>query len=376
MKRLVLLGGGHAHVHVLKSIGDAPDPSVSVTLVTPFARQVYSGMVPGHLAGHYALDDCAIALEPLAERARARVVLSTASLVSASMREVIAANGEVVPYDVLSIDIGSLPFTGSVRGLEHAVAVRPLERFLEGWERVLGRARRGEVNAVSLVGGGAAGVELAFALEHRLRRESGGAAPHVRILTDARSIVPEYGAAIRGRLLRLAAERNVGVHPGSPVVEVGPGYLRLKDNIEFATDATFWAAGSAAPALFRDSGLRTDDRGYLAVNDFMQSVSHPEVFGAGDCATSVQNPRPKAGVFAVRAGPALAANLRAVLHGGPLERHVTSRRFLALISCGNRHAVGAWGPLSFEGGWVWKWKDRIDRGFLARYGPEALARAR
>ncbi|MBL0142517.1 MAG: FAD-dependent oxidoreductase [Betaproteobacteria bacterium] len=377
MKRLVLLGGGHAHVHVLKTLGDALDSTVSVTLVTPVERQVYSGMVPGFVAGHYALEACGIDLVPLAMRARALVARSAATLVNLSMREVILANGEIVPYDVLSIDVGSRPFTGSARGVaEHAVAVRPLERFVEGWERVLARARTGGMNSVSVVGGGAAGIELAFAMAHRFRKEAGDGAPHVRVMTDANAFLPEYPSAVRGRLLRLAGARNIGTHVASLVAEVGPGFLRLKDNIEFATDATFWVAGAAALEFIRDSGLQTDERGFLAVNDFMQSVSHPEVFGAGDCATNRENPRAKAGVFAVRAGPALAANLVAALHGGLLERHVSPRRFLALISCGRRYAVGAYGPLSFEGGWVWRWKDRIDRRFLAKYAPEALAPSR
>jgi selenide,water dikinase len=375
VKRLVLLGGGHAHVHVLKAIGHALDPAVSVTLVTPVERQVYSGMVPGLVAGHYARNDCGIDLAPLARHARALVVRSSVTLINPAMREVILANGEIVPYDVLSINVGAQPFAGAAAGVAgHAIAVRPLERFLAGWERVLERARSGGMNAVSVVGGGAAGLELAFAMQHRFRQEIGAGAPHVRVLTDAHTFLPEYPTPVRGRLLRQALRGNIGLHAQCRVGEVGPGYLRLKDNIEFATDATFWVTGAAAHGFIRDSGLRTDERGFLAVNDFQQSLSHPEVFGAGDCATNLQNPRPKAGVFAVRAGPALAANLMAALHGGPLEHHVSARRFLALISCGRRYAIGVYGPLSFEGGWVWHWKDRIDRRFLAGYAPENLAK--
>lgn len=375
MRRLVLLGGGHAHVHVLKAIGDALDPAVSVTLVTPTDRQIYSGMLPGYVAGLYPLEACAIDLEALARRARAIVVRSSATLVNPSMREVICANGEVVGYDVLSVDVGAQAFTGNARGVgEHAVAIRPLERFVQGWDRVLARARQGGMNAVSVVGGGAAGLELAFAMDHRFRQEAGAGAPHVRVLTDARTVVPEYSAAVRGRLARLAQRRNIGLHGGSPVTEVGAGYVRVKDAVEFATDATFWVAGAAAPAFLRDSGFATDERGFLGVNDFLQSASHPEVFGAGDCATNRASPRAKAGVFAVRAGPALSANLLAALKGGPLERHVPSARFLALFSCGDRYAVGAYGPASFEGRWVWRWKDRIDRRFVARYSAPAPAR--
>ena len=377
MKSLVLVGGGHAHVHVLKAIGDALDPTVSVTLVTPVERQVYSGMVPGFVAGHYGLAECGVDLIALARRARAFVVRSSVALVSTAAQEIICTDGRTVPYDVLSLDVGSRPQVGNAKGVaEHAVAVRPLESFVEGWERVLARARERRMNAVSVVGGGAAGIELAFAMDFRLRKEAGDRAPHVRVLTDARSIVPEYGTAVRGRLLRLAQARNIGIHHDSRVAEVGAGFLRVGESIEFATDATFWVGGAAAHEFIRDSGLATDERGFLVVNDFMQSASHPEVFGAGDCATNPQNPRPKAGVYAVRAGPALAVNLFAALHGGLLERHVSSRRFLALVSCGGRYAVGVWGPLSFEGRWVWRWKDRIDRGFVAKYAPEALGPAR
>lgn len=372
MKRLVLLGGGHAHVHVLKVLGDALDSAVSVTLITPVDMQVYSGMLPGYLAGHYGLDECGIVLPPLAARARASLVRSAGVLVNPAMREVICADGTVVPYDVLSIDIGSRPAIGQAKGVrEHAIPVRPLESFVHAWERVLDRARRGEVNSVSVVGAGAAGIEIAFAIDHRFRRECGKAAPHVRIITNAPVPVPEYSDAVRARLRRLARKRNIGSHVNGEVSEVGPGFVRLRDNIEFASEATFWVAGAAAPELFRDSGLRTDERGFLAVNDFMQSVSSPEVFGAGDCATSVDHPRAKAGVFAVRAGPALAANLLAALHGRPLERHVTRSRFLALLACGDKYAIGVYGPISFEGRWVWRWKDRIDRRFLAAYSGDS-----
>jgi pyridine nucleotide-disulfide oxidoreductase family protein len=368
VRRLVLLGGGHAHVHVLKSLAGSRDADVAVALVTPVATQVYSGMLPGYVAGHYALAECGIDLVALAHRARAIVLASAAVRIDADRREVLLANGEVVPYDVLSINVGSQPVIDGVRGVaEHAIAVRPLERFVEGWERVLSLGRSGALGALTVVGGGAAGVELAFAMAHRFRAEALAAPPHVRILTDAASILQEQPWLVRERFAWMARRRGIGVHELSRVAEVGAGYVRLSERLTFASDATFWVAGAAAPAFLRKSGVQTDARGFLAVNDFLQSVSHPEVFGAGDCATNLAHPRRKAGVFAVRAGPALAANLRAALAGSPLRRHVTRQRFLALLSCGERYAVGVYGPFFFEGRWVWRWKDRIDRGFLARY---------
>jgi selenide, water dikinase len=372
LKRLVLLGGGHAHVHVLKALGEAHDAGVAVALVTPVARLLYSGMLPGYIAGHYTLDECAIDLAPLASRARAIVFRSAAVQVRTASREVVLANGEVVPYDVLSINVGSQPFVGNVKGVQaHAIGVRPLERFVEGWERVLSLAKTGALSAISVVGGGAAGVELALAMERRFRTDAGTAAPHVRIFTDGPSLLPEHPWFARVRFEWMASKRDIGVHVDSAVAQVGAGFVRLRENLTFATDATFWVAGAAAPAFLRESGFRTDEHGFLAVNDFMQSLSHPEVFGAGDCATNLDNPRRKAGVFAVRAGPALAANLHAALAGLPLARHVTRRNFLALVSCGDRYAAGIYGPFFFEGRWVWRWKDRIDRQFLARYAAQA-----
>jgi selenide,water dikinase len=218
------------------------------------------------------------------------------------------------------------------------------------------------------VGGGAAGVEIALAMEYRLRQELGLAWAHVRVITNTGHVVPEFPEGARARLTRKLRRRNVGIHIGSAVMEVGPDYVRLEQGLEFASEAVFWATGGAAQPWIRASGFSTDDRGYLLTNDRLQSVSHPDVFGAGDCAAVEGRPHAKAGVFAVRAGPTLAANLRAALEGATLKPHSTSSKYLALISTGNKHAVAVWDGWSWEGGWVWRWKDHIDRGFIARYG--------
>ncbi len=368
LKRLVLLGGGHAHVEVLRLFGEAALEAGSVTLIDPRPTLVYSGMLPGFIAGHYRIEDCTIDLIRLASRAHASFLQTSGVLVNPAMRQVICANGSVAHYDVLSIDVGPQPLIANATGVsEHAVVVRPLEKLLAGWERVHAGALAGRVRAVSMVGGGAAGVELALAMQYRLQQAMGAAAPHVRIITDAPAPLPEYSEAVRARLRRVVQRRDIGSHVKSPVAEIGAGFVRLADGHSFASDATFWSTGAGSHAWIAASGLQTDARGFLAVNDFMQSVSHPVVFGAGDCATSVANPRPKAGVFAVRAGPVLAKNLRAALRGGALETNITSPRFLALLATGGRHAIGAWGSLSFQGGWVWRWKDRIDRRFVAKY---------
>jgi len=368
VKRLVLIGGGHAHVEVMRTLALMPQPRWEVTLVTPFPRLTYSGMVPGHFAGHYELDDCTIDLRALCERAQATLLLTTASLVSPGANEVVCANATVLPYDVLSINVGSAPNLAGAAGVErHAAVLRPLERAIKAWNDVLVRASDGRMAAVTVVGGGAAALELAMAMSYRFRRDLFEVASHVRVLTDAPVLVPTLPAGARSRLEARMRRCGVEWHGDSAVTEVGPGFIRLKSGLEFATDAVFWATGSAAPAWIRQSGFATDDHGYLLTNDLLQSPSHPNVFGAGDCVNELGHALPKAGVFAVRAGPVLAANLMAALQGGQLTPHRPRPRYLALVSTGEKHAVGTWGALAWGGGWVWQWKDRIDRGFIARY---------
>ena len=367
MKRLVLLGGGHAHIEVLRGLAQNPDAAIQATLVTPSQRLLYTGMVPGVIAGHYTLAECAIDLAALARRANAELLLTTASLVSPDAGKVACADGTVLDYDALSLDVGSTPAIGDAKGVErHAVLLRPLERALVGWNGVFARAAAGEVKAVTVVGGGAAGIEIALAMRHRFDvalRDPGF--PHVRIVSDAAGVGIASGAA--RRLMRQMRRAGVASHVGMAVKEVGEGFVRLESGLEFATDAVFWATGAAAHGWIRDSGLATDPRGFLLTNVFMQSVRYANVFGAGDCASVEGYPLPKAGVFPVRAAPVLAANLRAALAGQPLTPHVPKARYLALVSTGRKHAVGSWGGLSWQGGWAWRWKDRIDREFVRRY---------
>jgi len=367
LKRLLFAGGGHAHVEVLRRFAGAIPAGWEVTLVSPYERLVYSGMVPGVVAGHYAFDDCAIALAPLATRGGARFVRGSISLIDPARREAMLADGNKLAYDLLSLDIGSAMTLAATPRFAQAIAIRPLEHAIEAWGRVHDDALAGRVRSISLIGAGAAGVELALAMAYRLRRSMGEASPHVRLIGETPEIVPEYSRGARARLASALRRFAIGVHAGSRAAEVGKYFVRLEAGLEFASDATFWTAGGTAPGVIRDSGFATDDRGYLLVDPCLRSTSHGEVFGAGDCATRRDHPLPKAGVFAVRAGPALFENLRAAMTGEALKPHESRARYLALISTGERRAVGVWNGFSWEGAWAWRWKDRIDRAFVARY---------
>ena len=375
MKRLVLAGGGTAHLEVLKSFADQRDPDVEITLVTPYPWFTYSGMITGLFAGDYELDDLTVDLMALASRAGAEVILTSASRVEGRERELYCANGTVLPYDILSLGVGGMTNTAAVPGAErHAMPVRPLERLVKHFNNVLVRGREGHMAVVTIVGGGAASVELALTMNQRFRRELFEVATHVRVIADTPQLVPELAPAARRRLLARMRKRGVEWQTGSAVVEVGDGYVKLASGLEFATDAVIWATGTAAQPWIAQSGLACDDRGFMLTNDLLQSPSHPEIFGAGDCVNELGHPLPKAGVFAVRAAPVLAANLRAALAGKPLQPFITKRAYLALLSTGGRHAVGAYDGWGFSGKWAWYWKDRIDRRFIERYRSATLPR--
>ena len=359
MKELLLVGGGHSHLAVLKSFGDTPAGGADLALLSPSRHAFYSGMVPGVVAGHYRPEDCRVALGALAARAGARFFLDSAVGLDPARREVTTARGERLRYDVLSLDTGSS--AGEPAGAaERALRVRPAEPFLAGWERLRESARRGEIRRIAVVGGGAAGVEVLLAMRHGLA----GFATQFALFSEL-PVLAGHGA--RRRMARILDERGVTVHSGRKVVAAGENGIELDGGERFEAQAAVWATGAYAPSWIAQSGLATDALGFVAVSETLQSRSCPEIFAAGDVATVIGEPRPKSGVFAVRQGPVLARNLRRALAGEAPERFRPPSRSLALISCGDRYAVASWGRFALEGAWVWRWKDRIDRRFVERY---------
>ena len=361
MKQLLLLGGGHAHVHVLKVLAAQPLPGARVTLVSPHPAQTYSGMVPGYVAGHYALDDCTIPLAPLVAAARITLVEGAATAVDATKRRVTLADGQTLAYDTLSLDTGPVMDRDSISGArEHALFVRPIEQFTRLWEALLDLAGQHALSVV-VIGAGAAGVELAMAMQFRL-----GERARVSLVTGGAPPMASHPLGVQRRAMR--ALKRCGVTVFEEVcVEIGSTHVALERGMRLACDAPVMAVGASAPTWLADSGLALDDRGFVATGATLQSSSHPEVFAAGDVASRIDAPHPRSGVYAVRAGPPLALNLRRQLGGGQLEAYQPQRRSLNLLACGRRSAIASWGEWSAEGRWVWWWKDHIDRAFMARF---------
>jgi len=374
LRDIVLVGGGHSHVGVLRRFGMKPEPGVRLTLICTDTDTPYSGMLPGYVAGHYRFDQAHIDLGRLAAFAGARLFRDEAIGLDRTLGRVICRNRPPVPYDLLSINIGSTPQVRQVPGAEaHAVAVKPIAQFNQRWLALLERVRRTtEPMRIAVVGGGAGGVELLLAMQYRLGHELRrlGRDPQrlsFVLLTAGDDILPTHNGRVRRRFREVLAQRGVAVLVGSTVDDVAPGELRTRDGRCIATDETIWVTQAGGPAWLQQTGLALDAQGFIRVNDRLQSISDPKVFAAGDIASIEGRPLEKAGVFAVRMGKPLERNLRLSLAGAPLAAYRPQRSWLALISTGDRHAVASRGALGFWGDWVWRWKDSIDQRFMRRF---------
>ncbi|MGI3776049.1 MAG: selenide, water dikinase SelD [Janthinobacterium lividum] len=374
---VVLLGAGHAHVAVLRAFGMRPVPGVRLTLVTPQPEAAYSGMLPGVVAGLYRAEQARIELFPLARFAGARVYLSAASGIDLARREVLCEGRPPVPYDVLSVDVGATPRIDDVPGArELAVALKPIDGLLSRVGAMLERARvRQGAARVAVVGGGAGGTELAFALMRRLREDAApGTVVEVALLTGS-GLLPGFAEGARRRVRALADAqglvvrdaRVVSVAAADPARPTGARRLVLGDGGAMEVDEVVWATQAAAPGWLRGTGLDVDGGGFLRVDAELRAGGRGDVFAAGDVAAFAPRGLPKSGVYAVRAGPVLAHNLRATLLGQALRRFRPQRHALYLLSTGGRHAVGTRNGVALEGDWLWRWKDRLDRRFVDRF---------
>jgi pyridine nucleotide-disulfide oxidoreductase family protein len=341
VKRIVLIGAGHGHLVVLRSLAQRPLYGARIILVSPAAKQVYSGMLPGILAGHYRRAEAEIDVAALAERSYVELAPGLVERLDLDRRVAYLQDGRGLPYDVASLNVGSSIST-SFPGAEHALPVKPYDEFLI-------RLRIAE--RVAVVGAGAAGAEIAMALRHR----------------GAQVTLYSERPALSERVVKQFRRRRVDYRPGMPVTAIEPGPVVISGSARQEFDLVLLATGAAALRWPGQSGLTADERGFVVVHSTLQSLSHPEVFALGDCASLREAPHPKSGLYAVRHGEALVENLRRLIAGAPLEPYVPQQKALVLLTCGARYAIAERGAWRAQGRWVWWWKDRIDRRWVASF---------
>jgi pyridine nucleotide-disulfide oxidoreductase family protein len=363
LRQLVLAGAGHSHALVLRELALAPLAGVEVRVVSPQARAPYSGMVPGWLAGHYAFDDIVVDFPRLCAAAGARWVEGEIDAIDPARRRLRLADGEELPYDALSLNVGS---TLRPPPTSHALMLplRPLAELRARYESLLARLaeeRRDDPLVVTSVGGGAAGFEALLGVLAQLRATLDRPVLGSWV-SRGTELLPGFSAPARRAALRALRRADV-------TVQLGTAWCEVKDQ---GSDLVLWATGAEAHDWQRDTARRgalaVDEQGFIRIDEHLRSVSHAQIFAAGDCASWASPALPKAGVYAVRMGLVLANNLRAALGApAPLQAFRPQHRFLALLATGDGRAIASRGPFGAEGRWAWRWKDRIDRRFLAQF---------
>jgi selenide, water dikinase len=366
---LVLIGGGHSHAIVLRLWAMHPVPGVRLVLISDGADTAYSGMLPGHVAGFYDHGACHIDLRSLCQAAGAVFYHDRAVGLDLVNQQVICADRPPVGFDYLSLDIGSTPqveLTNPALLGVNAIPAKPVPQFLAWWADLCGRLQPMDQLKLAIVGGGVGGVELALNMQPRLRSLIGeNLALH--LVSRSATVLPQQNASVQNDLTQLLRDRGVQLHLGAAVTDWDGAVLRLESGVELVCDVTVWVTGAIAPDWLRASGLAVDDRGFVAVDEGLRSVSHPQVFAAGDIAAMVAQPRPKAGVFAVRQGKPLYENLCRALWGEDLKPFVPQQRYLSLIGTGDQQAIAVWGGFGARSSGFWKLKNWIDRRFMHKF---------
>ena len=351
-KHLVLVGAGRANLHVLKGLARQGSGDMNVTLVAPQPYYIDPAMLPGYVAGDYALDEVRIALDPLVEASGVTYVAAHVHSLDATGRRIQLTSGDALPYDVLSVDAEP---TLEREAVEHAMPgarrnalfVHPYEAFVQLWPQLQALAQECALQ-VAVIGGDLAAVELAMAVAQALNSPHGS---RVSLIAGDTPLLADQPAGLQRRVLSRLKAMHITVLQDRCVGLDGHA-IQLASGATLLCDAPLLALIAGTPAWLTQAGLQADEAGELVVNERLQSESHRQVFVVPPHAPP-------------ETGPVLEANLRTAMGGGNFKKAPVGPVRLRTVSCGDGHAIAAWGFLAIEGREVWNWKDRRDRRQLA-----------
>lgn len=362
--RLVLVGAGHTHALLLDAWARQPELNnldVELVMVTPVTDAPYSGMIPGWLAGQYRFEETTVNFRKLCSRSSARLIQAELVALDPDARQIQLSDGQTISYDWLSLNVGS-----TLRAPDSIVpmlAMRPLSTLKARYEQLLERWQQSSATTplrITAVGGGAAGIESLLCVQQRLRQLRPDRTVQAQLVTRGTQLLPGFGSWARRLTLQVLHEADVTVQLGTEWCET----------IARSSDLVIWATGAQPqdwqtdPA--RRGSLQTDAAGFIEVDNTLRSRSHHNIFAAGDCA-ALPSPVPKAGVYAVRMGSTLTANVRRAMAGLPGEPFQRQGVALALLNTADGQAIASWDRLGWRAHWVMRWKDHIDRRFIARF---------
>ena len=369
-QKLVLVGGGHSHAIALKKWGLNPLPNVNLILITDVEQTPYSGMLPGHVAGFYSYEETHIDLRALTRFTGAKLICDRAIGIDLEQNRVICGSQQV-EYDYLSLDIGSTPQAINVAGAaEYVIPAKPVPVFLNAWYELKQEAVAYPERdlSIAIVGGGAGGVELALNMQACLAEILGNKNTlTIHLVHRGSQLLSGHNDWVSEKLTEIIRRRGIKLHLQQEVTQVLRDRVICRSGLKIESDRVFWVTQAAAPIWISQSGLKTDDRGFILIGDTLQSISHPNIFAAGDIATMTNHQRPKAGVFAVRQGQPLFDNWQNILNRQQLRKYTPQDKYLALIGTGDKKAIASWSNFGWRSSLFWKLKDYIDRQFMNQF---------
>ncbi|PID73208.1 MAG: pyridine nucleotide-disulfide oxidoreductase [Desulfobacterales bacterium] len=364
--KLVLIGGGHAHMVTLSSLGAFIENGYGVTVIQPSDYHYYSGMGPGMLGGTYAPDHIRFQTRKVVEDRGGRFIRDKVRAIDPKRRVVLLEGAdEEIPYDVLSCNAGSyVPGDMAAKDDPAVFTAKPIERLLDARSRILEQSRHGP-QEVAVAGGGPSSLEIAGNI-WQIARETGDRQIRIRIFAGT-ELMGRFPRKIRRLAHRLFHQRGIDIIEGSYVKETGQGRVRLEDGRVFSADLLFLAVGVKPSRIFADSDLPVGPDGGLLVNKYLQSTAYPDIFGGGDCIHFQPQPLDKVGVYAVRQNPVLRDNLMAALKGDPLTSFDPGGDYLLIYNMGGGEGIFYKWSVIFGGKPAFWIKDYIDRKFIRTF---------
>lgn len=369
-RRIVLLGIGHTNADIVRRWVDDPLPNTDLIGISRYPRSTYSGMLPGTLGGQFTPGEMRIDLQPLFDRAGARLLIADTTGLDLTTKTLTFADAPPLDFDVLSIGVGSMP-AGWQAHVDHPgmIPIKPMQTFLDRLHARLEQVREQKATPpqIAIVGGGVASVEIALCLDQWLRQRAPGVEHQIAIYTSDTHVARGMKSRSIRKLEKILQRRGIVVVPNQRIESIDGAVMVSVDGTKHDADAVIWATGAAAPPVLERLGLESDRHGFVATKPTLQSLSSDHIFAVGDSGTMVEEPSPKAGVYAVRQCPILWHNLRAILENQPLVEYEPQADFLKLLNTGDGKALLEYGRWSIHARWCWHLKTWIDKRFIREF---------
>lgn len=370
MLNLVLVGGGHSHSIVLKLWSKKRVSGVKVTLISNVKNTPYSGMLPEYISGFYSYEESHINLVKLAEVAGIELIIDEVINIDGDEKIVSCKSGLKISFDVLSLDIGSSPEKSQIEGANlYAIPIKPIPLFLEKWHKIIDLAQNNPDDKMSLtiVGGGAGGVELALNIHHKLIKVLSTKNLTINLIHRGKRILSNHSLSLSKKLTKILEQNQINIYLNQEVKSIDNQKITLFSGKNIDSNYTFLVTQASAPIWLKNSSIETDIKGFIMVKNTLQSVNYPYIFASGDIANIRDYLCPKAGVFAVKQGIPLYQNLCLYLTEKPLILYYPQKNYLNIIGTGNKNAVASWGNIAGESPLIWYWKQYLDDNFMKQF---------